>query len=59
MFMLKMLTFCPGIGVSAYVERLYDPPPEFGYRAADGVTGQGDSFGGDGYRGLGHRQPFG
>jgi hypothetical protein len=24
-----------------------------------GVTGQGDFLGGDGYRGLGHRQPFG
>jgi hypothetical protein len=61
-----MHTFGPGIGVSAYVERLYDPPPEFGYKPVDGGIGRGRwghwagrFLGDDGYRGLRNRQLFG
>jgi hypothetical protein len=32
-------TFGPGASVSAYAERLYDPPPEFGHRPVDGGVG--------------------
>jgi hypothetical protein len=39
MLMLEMRTFDPSIG--AYVERLYDPPPEFGHRPVDGGVGCG------------------